>query len=59
MGWKMNQAIAHFNDDPALLRAAADYLENPPAPKALSKETYGLLGKARYKKKMVYGGPYQ
>jgi hypothetical protein len=53
----MNRGLAFFRDDPALLRKAADYLENPPAIAALGREVYGLLGKAQLKKKMVYGPP--
>lgn len=57
LDWRMNRAIAMFRDDPKLLRAAADYLERPSAPRALGKETYGLLGKAQRKRKMIYGKP--
>lgn len=53
--WRMNRAIAMFNDDPKLLRAAADYLDSPPAVAALGEKRYGLIGKAKIKKKMVYG----
>ncbi len=57
LAMNINRGLALFNDDPALLRKAADYLENPPAVIALGKEVYGLLGKAQIKKKMVYGPP--
>ena len=50
-----NKALAYFNDDPALLRKAADYLENPPVFKALGKRVFGVIGQAKHKKKMVYG----
>ena len=55
--WRLNRGLAYFNDDPALLRAAADYLENPPATAALGAPRYGVIGKAKHKKKMVYGPP--
>jgi len=55
LSMSMNRGLAYFNDNPKLLRAAADYLENPTAPLALGRVVYGLLGKAIYKKKMVYG----
>jgi hypothetical protein len=51
-----NKGLAFFDDDPVQLRAAAAYLENPPAVAALGREVYGLLGKARRKHKMIYGG---
>lgn len=51
-----NKGLAYFHDDPDQLRRAADYLENPPAIAALSRPVYGLLGQARRKRKMVYGG---
>jgi len=54
----INQGLAYFKDSPALLRAAADYLESFPARAALGKQTYGMIGRARtHKKKMVYGPP--
>lgn len=51
-----NKGLSFFDDDPDQLRRAADYLENPPAVRALGREVYGLLGKARRKKVMIYGG---
>lgn len=50
-----NKGLAYFNDDPYELRAAATYLESPPAPVALGRKVFGLLGQARRKKVMVYG----
>jgi len=51
----MNKGLGYFNDDPALLRAAADYLDNPPAVQALGRKVYGLLGQAKVKRIMKYG----
>lgn len=53
----MNRGLGYFNDDPVLLRKAADYLENPPAIAALGREVFGVIGKAKHKKTMVYGSP--
>jgi hypothetical protein len=44
-------------DSPRILRALADYAENPPAIAALGAPRYGLIGKAQRKKKMIYGPP--
>ena len=41
-------------DKPEILRKSIEYLENPPAVKALGS-VYGLIGKAKKKKKMLYG----
>ena len=38
----------------AILRALADYLDNPPAVRVIG-ERWGLLGRAKKKRKMVYG----
>lgn len=38
-----------------ILRKSIAYLENPPAVKALGGPVYGLIGKAKKKKKMLYG----
>jgi hypothetical protein len=40
-----NRALAAFRDNPELLKAAAEYLENPPATKALGAPRYGLRGR--------------
>jgi hypothetical protein len=54
--WRINRGLAFFNDDPKLLRAAADYLDSPPATAALGAPRYGLLGRAKQgKKNKVYG----
>lgn len=50
-----NKGLAYFDDDPAQLRRAALYLENPPAVSALGRKVFGLLGRAKHKKVMVYG----
>jgi hypothetical protein len=60
--WRLNRAYgllekAFPNNLAEVLRALALYHEKPPAPLALGKETYGLIGQARHKKKMVYGPP--
>lgn len=56
--WACNYALGVAKDDPELLRAMASYLENPTTPLALGLPVYGVTGKARRKKKMVYGGPH-
>lgn len=44
---------------PEVLRALAAYHEKPPAEIALKEKRYGIIGQARYKKKMVYGPPVE
>jgi len=45
-----NRAIARFKDDIMRLKAAADYLENPPAIRALGHEHFARPGRAGTKK---------
>ena len=45
-----NRAIARFHDDIIRLRAAADYLENPPAVRALGREHFARPGRVGTKK---------
>jgi hypothetical protein len=60
--WRINRALgllekAAPHNTSAVLRALADYLDNPPATTALGGQRFGLIGLAKYKKKMVYGPP--
>jgi hypothetical protein len=60
--WRLNRAYgmlerAFPNNLGDVLRALAYYHENPPAELALGGKRYGLIGQAKYKKKMVYGPP--
>lgn len=60
MTWLVNRAygmIEKFAKERTsdVLRALAEYHDNPPAVTALGGPRYGLLGKAMYKKRMVYG----
>lgn len=45
LSYKVNKGLGLFNDDPKLLRAAADYLDNPPVTAALGEEVYGIMGR--------------
>jgi hypothetical protein len=51
-----NNAVGFLRDDPALLRRAIDYLENPPMTKFLGEARYGIIGaisnKIKIKKKL-------
>lgn len=60
LDWRINRACGLIEKvDPenasSILRALAEFLDNPPATLALRKKSFGLIGTARYKKKMVYG----
>ena len=51
--WPCNRALQAFRDDVARLRAAAAYLEEPPAPFALDGPRYGREGRVTNKVKKV------
>jgi hypothetical protein len=56
--WVCNRALGFIRDRVDTAEGIALYLNDPPAPIALGKETYGLIGKAmRSKKVKVYGPP--
>jgi hypothetical protein len=62
MTWLVNRAygmIEKFAKERTsdVLRALAEYHDNPPAVTALGGPRFGLLGQAKVKRKMVYGGP--
>jgi hypothetical protein len=57
--WLCNRAIGILRDRAKTATRLGAYLDNPTAPAALGKETYGLIGKAKSKKKMVYGPPIE
>ena len=59
LDWRINRALgiienAFKESSPVILRQMAGYLESPPA-YAIIGERYGIIGKAKNKKKMVYG----
>jgi hypothetical protein len=49
--WICNRLLGFVKDDTERLRAAIDYLENPPAVEALGREVYGRKGKTTAKAK--------
>lgn len=60
--WRLNRAYgliekAFPHNLSAVLRALADFNDNPPATLALGEKRYGLIGQAKYKKVMKYGPP--
>lgn len=60
LDFRINQAYGRIenafpHNTAAVLRALADFHESPPATTVLGAPRYGLLGKAKYKRKMVYG----
>lgn len=60
LDWRINKGVGVLEKCtspallPTVLRALASYFEAPPAVTVIG-ERYGLIGKAQYKKKMVYG----
>jgi hypothetical protein len=57
--WLCNRAIGILRDRAKTAANLGAYLASPTAPAALGEETYGLIGKAKSKKKMVYGPPIE
>lgn len=55
--WQCNRAIGSFYDRQELMWTAFVYLFTIPAAQALGEERYGVVGKAKQKKLMKYGGP--
>lgn len=53
---QINEGLAYFDDNPQWLRAAADYLENPPYVRA-NGEIYGIIGRSTKKAKNRRFGP--
>lgn len=61
LDWRINKAyglLENIKDKhlPDVLRALANYHESPPAVSAIGFR-YGLIGRAKRKRKMVYGPP--
>jgi recombination endonuclease VII len=56
ISYKVNKGLALFDDSPDNLRAAADYLENPPFTRAAGEPVYGVMGRVTKKpKNRIYG----
>lgn len=56
--WPCNRALGILRDNQTATANLAGYLAAPPAPLALGKEVFGLIGRAKASKKTkVYGGP--
>lgn len=60
MEWRLNKGYGLIEqvageNTAAVLRALAEFHENPPATIVLGGPRYGILNKAKKKKKMVYG----
>ena len=62
--WRINRAYGMLeavcpDNLPRLLHALAEFHEKPPAVAVLGEKRYGLIGKAKKKKKMIYGPPIE
>lgn len=62
LDWRVNRAYgllekAFPKNLSEVLKALAVYHDAPPAELALGEKRYGLIGQAKYKKRMVYGPP--
>jgi hypothetical protein len=57
LSMRANKGLAYFNDDPAQLRRAADYLENHPYTAAVGEQIYGVIGRVTNKAKNRRYGP--
>jgi|SRR5882762_11002242 len=61
LNWQINRAYGMFErackgkNLPDVLRALALFHEEEPATTVLGEKRYGLIGQAKYKKKMIYG----
>lgn len=60
--WRLNRAYGAIEavcpeNTSEVLRALAYYHDNPPATQVLGKARYGIIGKAKHKKRMKYGPP--
>ncbi len=52
-----NKGLAYFQDNPAWLRRAAEYLENPPFTRVLGGPVYGVTGRVTKKARNRRYGP--
>jgi hypothetical protein len=55
LSFKINKGLGLFDDNPAYLRAAADYLENPPYLLAIGEPIFGVMGRVTNKSKTKKG----
>jgi hypothetical protein len=53
--WVCNRALGLLRDRLASAEALVEYLTDNPAERSLGVKRFGLIGKAQFKKKMVYG----